>query len=528
MNVKDLKLVISKGENPFVEFSKCTTELTDSVFQSICSFLNKEGGTLIVGVHDFGKIIGVSEIFVDNMLKKFANAMSHEFSPSLDLTPEIIEMNGKKLFYIDIPQSPEVHRYKNKVYDRVGNEVCDITYSYYLIENLYLRKRNESSENIVCPFLRMPELDETAFLAMRKHISALNPGHPWLELGNEELLHVNGFWRKDPISDKEGFVLAAVLLFGKEETIQNYSPIVYRTDAIYRNISYDRFSQPASDYPESRYDDRDIIFSNLIDSRARLMKFVQRNLPKRVLNKGTTSVNIREKLFNEIITNLLVHREYTHKYPCRLLVFSDKVITENGVSSFCREHQTFDSIDIRTNNPLIAKVFQAMGWMKEPGSGKQNIRKYAPFYDRSYEIELEIQNTERFIFSISYGNAEGLDDLSLLSSPALYAPPPPSTPLPPPAAKVEEWPVYASRLSDACPGIDISYVEKAEYILEACVKPLPIQDMMRMVKQSNRTRFRQNILRPLLEEGLLAMRIPTKPSSPLQKYFTTEKGKALL
>ncbi|MDR2809121.1 MAG: putative DNA binding domain-containing protein [Tannerellaceae bacterium] len=528
MDVKELKLIISRGESPFVEFSKCTTELTDSVFQSICSFFNKEGGCLIVGVHDFGKIVGVAEMFIENMLKKFAYAMEHEFSPSFPLTPQVVEMNGRKLFYIDIPQSLQVHRYKNKVYDRVGRDVCDITYSYSLIENLYLRKRNESSENIVCPFLRMSELDEMAFYTMRKHIAVVRPDHPWLSLSDEELLHTNGFWGKDPISDKEGFVLAAVLLFGKEETIHNYSPVTYRTDAIYRNVSYDKFSQLTSDYPERRYDDRDIIFSNLITSYSRLMKFIQRNLPKRVLNKGTTSVNIREKLLSEIVTNMIVHREYTCQSPCRLLIFSDKVITENGVSSFGDRHTTFDSLEIQTKNPLITQVFQEMGWIEERGSGKKNIRKYAPFYDKSFEIELNIQEG-RFVFSITYGNEEGLDDLSLFPSEAKGAALPPSSPEPS-AESYRRGLLYDSRLLIAYPDIevDVSYIDKAESVLEACMKPLPIQDMMRITRQSNRTRFRKNILRPLLKEGLLAMRIPTKPSSPLQTYFTTEKGKELL
>jgi ATP-dependent DNA helicase RecG len=521
MDVKELKQIINQGENSFVEFSKCTTELTDSVFQSICSFLNKDGGTLIVGVHDFGKIVGVAEIFVNNMLRRFSDAVEKEFAPAVALVPEVIVANDKKVLYVNVPSSPEVHRYKNKVYDRVVSEVCDITYSYNLVENLYLRKRNESSENIVCPFLRMADLEETAFRVMRKAITVSHPAHPWLKLTNEELLHSAGFWRRDPISKKEGFVLAAVLLFGKEVTIQNYSPITYRTDAIYRNVSYERFSQPASDYPESRYDDRDIIFSNLIDSYARLMKFVQRNLPKRILNKGTVSVNIREKLFGEVVTNFLAHREYTHKYPSRLLIFSDKVITENGSSPLVAANQTFETLEPVAKNPLITKVFQAMGWIEGAGSGRTNILKYAPFYDQTFEVE--IQNTEKFVFAISYGKAEGLDDLALMSSR-----PAPSAVGSPPSKVQIEWPMYASRLSKACPGIDISYIDKAESILEACVKPLPIQDMMRMVKQSNRTRFRQNIIRPLLEEGLLAMRIPMKPSSPLQKYFTTEKGKALL
>ena len=479
-----------------------------------------------MGVHDFGKIIGVAEIFIDNMLRKFANTLAEDFSPSFDLKPEVIEINEKKLLYINIPKSREVHRYKNQGYDRVGNDVCDITYSYNLVENIFLRKRNESSENIICPFLRVSELDEIAFRTMRKHLADLNPGHPWLNFTNEEFLHLNGFWRKDPESKKEGFVLATVLLFGKEETIQNYNPVTYRTDAVFRKLRYEEFASPASEYPESRYDDRDIIFSNLIDSYARLMKFTQRNLPGRLLEQGGISVNIREKLFSEIITNLLVHREYTHKYPCRLLIFSDKVITENGIPSFRGEKKTFANLGIQRVNPLIANVFQEMGWIKEPGSGKNNILRYAPFYDKSYEVKVEVQHNEKFIFSISYGNEEGLNDLSLLIS---GMPDPRAARTPVAVSETpNKWPAYISRLSEACPSIDVSYVEKAESILEACVKPLPIQDMMRMVKQSNRTRFRKNIIRPLLEEGLLAMRIPTKPSSPLQKYFTTEKGKALL
>lgn len=481
----------------------------------------------MVGVGDYGKIAGVAEIFIDNMLRKFANTLAEDFSPSFDLKPEVTEINGRKLLCIPVPKSAGVHRYKNKVYDRVGGEVCDVTYSYNLVENIFLRKRNESSENIVCPFLRMSELDEAAFRTMRKHLAGRNPEHPWLNFTNEEFLHLNGFWRKDAAGKKEGFVLAAVLLFGKEETIQNYNPVTYRTEAVCRRLSYEAFSSPASDYPESRYDDRDIIFSNLIDSYARLMKFVQRNLPPRLLQQGGVSVDVREKLFNEIVTNLLVHREYTHTCPCRLLIFANKVITENGIPSSPDEGKTFGNLGVQRVNPLIANVFQEMGWIEEPGSGKSNILRYAPFYDKSYEVKAEAQENEKFVFSISYANDEGLDDLSLLAS-ARPEPAPPAAPEPAAAPEPRRWPVYISRLSEACPAIDVSYVDKAESILAACVKPLPIQDMMRMVKQSNRTRFRKNIIRPLLEEGLLGMRIPTKPTSPLQTYFTTEKGKALL
>jgi ATP-dependent DNA helicase RecG len=313
------------------------------------------------------------------------------------------------------------------------------------------------------------------------------------------------------------------LLFGKEVTIQNYCPAIHRTDAIYRNIRYEDYIKPLSDYPRNKYDDRDIIFSNLIDSYHRLMAFAEKNLPERVVEIEGNTIDIRKILSNECITNLLVHRDYTQKYPNKLSIFADKLITENGTRLLIRENLTFDSLEHQIKNPLITKVFKEMGWIEEFGSGRKNIKKYASFYDNTYKVD--IQNGEKFVFSMTYGTWEPEENVTsdvssseedsqntCYNEPKLY----------------QGWPMYESKLFDACPGIDISYVEKAESILEACVKPKPIQEMMQMVKQSNRTRFRQNIIRPLIEEGLLAMRIPTKPSSPLQKYFTTAKGKALL
>ena len=62
------------------------------------------------------------------------------------------------------------------------------------------------------------------------------------------------------------------------------------------------------------------------------------------------------------------------------------------------------------------KVFREMKWAEELGSGKKNIKKFAPLYYDKYKIE--IQNNEKFVFSITYRdvdedfkeNEEGLSD----------------------------------------------------------------------------------------------------------------------
>jgi len=50
------------------------------------------------------------------------------------------------------------------------------------------------------------------------------------------------------------------------------------------------------------------------------------------------------------------------------------------------------------------------------------------------------------------------------------------------------------------------------------------EDLQRVLGLKDRKSFRQRYLLPALEQGLIEMTIPDKPSSSLQKYHLTEKG----
>jgi ATP-dependent DNA helicase RecG len=51
---------------------------------------------------------------------------------------------------------------------------------------------------------------------------------------------------------------------------------------------------------------------------------------------------------------------------------------------------------------------------------------------------------------------------------------------------------------------------------------------MGLIGRANRTKFRDQVLRPLLDAGLIEMTIPDKPTSSKQKYRLTEMGKQIL
>ena len=54
-----------------------------------------------------------------------------------------------------------------------------------------------------------------------------------------------------------------------------------------------------------------------------------------------------------------------------------------------------------------------------------------------------------------------------------------------------------------------------------------IATLMAWTGRTNRSKFRQAVLTPLLKLGLVEMTIPDKPTSSKQRYFLTQRSKPL-
>ncbi len=52
-------------------------------------------------------------------------------------------------------------------------------------------------------------------------------------------------------------------------------------------------------------------------------------------------------------------------------------------------------------------------------------------------------------------------------------------------------------------------------------------ELLALAGRTNRTKFRDQVVRPLLDAGLLEMTIPDKPRSSRQRYRTTPAGRQL-
>jgi len=63
-----------------------------------------------------------------------------KLNPTFYLSIEEVEIDGKTILYIFVPESSQVHRCKGKIFDRNEDGDFDITDNTTLVTNLYMRK----------------------------------------------------------------------------------------------------------------------------------------------------------------------------------------------------------------------------------------------------------------------------------------------------------------------------------------------------------------------------------------------------
>ena len=70
--------------------------------------------------------------------------------------------------------------------------------------------------------------------------------------------------------------------------------------------------------------------------------------------------------------------------------------------------------------------------------------------------------------------------------------------------------------------------DEVEKLFIALQEPKSMGELKDLYGWSNTTKFKAKYVSPLIEKKIVGMTLPDKPTSPKQKYFLTDSGKALL
>ena len=482
---ENLMNLIRQGEGLTVEFKQSTRNITKDVYDTVCSFSNRDGGHIFLGVKDNGTILGVDKDCVEQMKKNFVTTINNDSKmyPPLYLTMEEYEINGCTVLYVYVPVGKTVYRNAGRIFDRNNESDIDITDNADMVFNLYARKQSTYFVNKVYPEIPLSSLRHDLMDRARRMTRVNTEHHPWVDMTDEEMLRSCGLILEDSETNKEGITLAAILLFGTDNRIMSVLP-QHKTDAIFRVFNVDR------------YDDRDVVITNLIESYDRLMEFGKKHLNDVFTLDGIQRVSARDKILREIISNLLMHRDFSSGYVPKLVIERDKLTTENANLAHGHGNLNLKTFRPFAKNPPIAKVFREIGLADELGSGMRNSYKYTKMYSGGEPVF-----TEEDVFttviplseaaSSTVGPTEDLDSREQDKE------------------QVKEQDKEQVTIQD---------------LIQFCSVPRSRKEMQEFVGLAGRRNFSEKYIKPLLGAGKIKMTIPDKPNSRNQKYQKVNSG----
>lgn len=482
MNERQLIQLIRKGEDIDLEFKTCHKQLNRDVYETVCAFLNRHGGTILLGVTDSGDIQGIDRDAVSQIKKDFVTTINNpqKIHPPAYMAIDEMAVEGKPVLRIYVPESSQVHRCNGRIYDRNEDGDLDITDHTRQVADLYQRKQATYSENKIYPFARLEDLRSDIIDKCRRLAGVWRDDHPWLGMDDLELLKSAQLHQTDPETGKSGITLAGILLLGNDRLILSAVPH-HRTDLILRKVNLDR------------YDDRDLVRINLIESYERIIAFVQKHIPDPFFLEGMERMSLRDAIFREVASNILIHREYTNAFPAKLIIERGQVRTENSNKPHGFGVLNPANFTPFPKNPVIGAFFREIHRADELGSGMRKMMRYGKAFGGA-----DPQLIEGDIFQI----VVKVPEFSTTGEESA-----------PPEVKPQVTPHVAPHVT--------SQVERLLRVVKGEVDRDALQQAIGLKARKN---FRQLYLAPAIDAGLIEMTIPDKPRSSKQKYRLTEKG----
>lgn len=559
MNIEELNMILARGENIRTEFKEARDKVSGSFYHTVVSFLNREGGVIILGADDGGVVTGIDPSGIEQLKKSIVTTLNNKevINPPVNFPVYQLEKDGKFLLCLKIPVSSQIHSYKGVIYDRENDSDIAIEDDSRISE-MYFRKRNTFSETEILRHLRFEDLDNRLFEKTRAVLSAVDSTHPWIVADHMTILRDSQLYRRDPRTGEEGFTLAAALIFGKDEVIRSILP-GYKVDVLVRIKDLDRFDDRISP-----------LRTNLIDTYQTVMEFIKTKpyLPEKFYLEGDQRKDLRELIFRELVGNMIVHREYTSAHATELIIYKDRVEISNPNKPLFKGVLSLDAFSPYAKNPAIRKFFSEFRWTDELGSGVKNVKKYLKFYANGAKPIFIEDDKFRSIIPLScpvFGDKAdlvfsfvGLDSsilpknlLEEMKQLALF----------PQFSEIDDPDIFlfqkgGSWVEKGGKLVDVrinkinnlrfddfqkggSWIEKGGKLLPKralnilkiliiCLEPVKIEEMKRMMPYGNREKLRELYLIPLRNDGLIEPVIKDKPNSPEQKYILTEKGRMFL
>ncbi len=481
----DITVWAAAGESETLEFKRSTGQRREAA-RTLCAMLNHRGGRVLFGVETDGRVVGqqVSERTIDEVAQEIREIEPPVF-PSIDR----VEIGGgREVIVVSVAAGhSQPYAFRGQAWRRVGRTNQPMSrdeYNRVLIERLHADSRWEIEP---ADGWSVADLDEEEIRrTLEEGIRIGRVGEP----GTRE---PEAILRGLGLMEKGALLRAAVVLFGRaDRLLPGYTQCLLRV-ARFKGTEKGEFL------------DNRRFFGHAFELLRQAERFLLEHMPIAGRFEPDRMVRIDEPAysplaFREAVANAICHREYTSGgSSIGVAIYDDRLeVTSSGTLHFGITPQSlFEPHESRPWNPLIASVFYRRGIIETWGQGTLKMAAWAEEVGVPKPEILEIPGAvvvrfPRKVTAETTGNEHGLGTKSGPS-------------------RDQVGPKSGLR-------------EEQTAVLELARSPRSLPELLTSAGRTNRTKFREQIVRPLLEAGLLEMTIPDKPRSSRQKYRTTPAG----
>lgn len=361
METEELLGVIANGEDSKHQF-KANITRADSLAQEMAAFSNSKGGVLLVGVNDDGSITGLTDEIIRDINQIVANAATNNIRPAINPITQNFTLPAGKVLLVTIEAG------LNKPY-------MD-TNGYIWVKNGSDKRRVTAREELQRMFQEaaLIHADETPVSGTSLTDIDREFFDTFFEKEYGESIDQQGVPRAQLLENmnlaRNGQLnICGTLLFASRPQIRLPTFIV-------KAVAF-----PGVDIEDEQYIDSQDINGKLSDIFQKVLSFVLGNI-RHIQNEQNFNSHGKPEIprivFEELIANALIHRDYFISAPVKVLIFADRIeIVSPGhlPNNLTIENIKMGNSNIR--NPILASFAPKVLPYRGLGSGiKRAIKAY--------------------------------------------------------------------------------------------------------------------------------------------------------
>jgi ATP-dependent DNA helicase RecG len=309
MKIRSLLNQISLGEDSTRQF-KVDVRNAESLASEMAAFANSEGGTIYLGVADDGSTPGFDKADVTRINQIISNAASQLVkSPLTVRTQNVALRNGRIIVTVTVLKGLDKPYFdKNGViWLKTGSDKRRVNSKEELRRLFQITDQFHADE--LPTKAGINKLDKLRFRDFLR--DAYKEDYPD---DSHELTHL--LQNMNLATDDEKLNLAGLLMFAER-------PELIKPQFVIKAIRY-----PGNQIHTTDYLDTEDFAGSLPKIFKDAIAFVMRNLHKIQAGRGVNAPGqpeIPESVFEELLVNALVHRDYLVSAPIRLFIFDNRI-----------------------------------------------------------------------------------------------------------------------------------------------------------------------------------------------------------